>query len=216
MFQGHDLGLSGGRTSAENSNALQSERVFMGFWIILIGVVLSVALLFAAYRLQSRLALGGVVVVVIATIVGVILDEMIVTEKEKIRSAIYALAEVVGRNDVEGAVGMVSPTATQCIDDIRSEMPQYAFQYCLVRRIEPFEIQEVGGQQEATVEFRVLVDVRAPQIGYGGRVLRVVELNLRKEGEQWLFYDYDHWGPPEFEAFTGKAPTRDELYPGSE
>ena len=188
----------------------------MGIWIILIGVVLSVSLLVVAYRLQSRAALGGVVAVVIATVVGVILDEMIVTEKEKVRSAIYALAERVGANDVEGAVSMVSPSATQCIDDIRSEMPQYEFQYCLVRRIEPFEIQDKGGQLEATVEFRVLVDVRAQQIGYGGRVLRVVELNLRKEGDRWLFYDYDHWGPPEFEAFTGKSPTRDELYPGSE
>jgi hypothetical protein len=188
----------------------------MGFWIILIGVVLSVALLFTAYRLQSRAALGGVVAVIVATLIGVILDEMIVTEKEKVRAAIYSLADAVGRNDVEGAVAWVSPTATMCIDDIRSEMPQYEFQYCLVRRIEPFEVVERGGQMEATVEFRVLVDVRAPQIGYGGRVLRVVELNLRKEGEQWLFYDYDHWGPPEFEAFTGKAPTRDELYPGGE
>ena len=168
-----------GSTVGKDWYAQHPENGIMGIWIILIGVVLSVALLVVAYRLQSRAALGGVVAVVIATVVGVILDEMIVTEKEKVRSAI-CLRRSRG-NDVEGAVSMVSPSA-QCIDDIRGEMPQYEFQYCLVRRIEPFEIQDKGGQLEAKVEFRVLVDVRAQQIGYGGRVLRVVELNLLRRG----------------------------------
>ena len=185
----------------------------MGFWIILIGIVLAAALLGVAYQFQSRAALGGMVVTILGTIVGVWVDGLIVTEKEQVRAAIYGLADAVGRNDIKATLEMVSPSATRCLEDIESEMPQYQFEYCLVRRIEPFEIVEKQGRLEATVEFRVLVDVRAAQIGYGGRVLRVVELNLRKENEQWRFYDYDHWGPPEFEAFTAKSPSRDELYP---
>ena len=185
----------------------------MGFWVVIIGLALAAILLWIAYTLQSRAALIGAGVVVLLAMVIVVIDYRIVTDKEQVRASILRLASAVSNNDVDGVLAEVSPTADRCIADVRGEMPNYQFEFCSVRSFEPFEIDYDSSQPLATVEFRVLANVRVPSLSYGGNAPRVVELQYRKEADgRWYIYDYDHWSPPELERFTGPGVRREDLY----
>lgn len=174
----------------------------MGFWIAIIGVVLCGALVWSAFHFQRRSLLLGAGLVLLLTGGLIALDQWIVTDEEAIVEAMQRVASAVSSNDLEASIACVSPEATECRESVRSEMPGYDFQYCVIRSIEPIEIDYGAEKPTAVVEFRVLADVRAPQYNYGGRVLRVVQLTYKQEASgEWLIHDYAHWEPPELQQF---------------
>ena len=90
---------------------------------VLLGIAfLTVAVLFYL-QTRSRIAFASVVLVALLTILGVVAERMIVTEKEEVEEVIYGLAAAGEANDINGVLAYLSPKATHIRRLVQQYMP---------------------------------------------------------------------------------------------
>ncbi len=183
----------------------------MSFWILFAGLLLlaGVGLLF--WQLPDRRLVLLALLIVLATIGGIAIDQMIVTDTEAVRDVVRRLARGVARNDVAACLEEVSDKAEQCRQSISSEMPTYEFRTCHIIAFSEVEFRE-SDPRSASIIFRVLVDVTAPSYQFAGMVTRDVTLYFRKEDDdRWRIVGYRHRSPSN-QPWTGDG----EIGPGPE
>jgi hypothetical protein len=170
-------------------------------YIVLIALVLGVLLGVAwtsSGRKELLYALGALVLL---TVVMLIAERLVVTDREAIRAKLAEIAGDVEANDVERVTAHIAKGNPSLVQEAQNEMPHYDFTECRVTKIHKIDVDASAEPRSAVVEFNVRVDGKFGQGGLEirGPGLRWIQLHMvREEDGQWRVQDYDHAPPQQF------------------
>jgi hypothetical protein len=169
--------------------------------IILIGVVLGVFVggaWTATGRKELLYALGAVVTLTVAWL---LVERMVVTDREAVRATLAEIARDVQANNMQRVLGHIAKGNPSLVQRAQTEMPNYKFTECRVTKVHKTDIDSASEPRSALVEFNVAVTGTFSQGGFegSGRYLRWVQLQLvREEDGKWRVQNYDHAPPQQF------------------
>jgi hypothetical protein len=170
-------------------------------YIVVIGIVLGVivgALWTASGRQEWLYALGAVVAF---TLVWLLVERLVVTDREAIRATLLEIARDVQSNDVERVVKHVAKANPELVARAQGEMPNYKFSECRITKVHLTDIDASTEPRSAVVEFNVVATgtFRQGSIEITDTVPRWVKLQfVREEDGQWRVQNYDHAPPQQF------------------
>ena len=169
--------------------------------IILIGVVLGVFVggaWTATGRKELLYALGAVVALTVAWLV---VERMVVTDREAVHAKLREIARDVQANNMQKVLGHIAKGSPSLVQRAQAEMPNYKFTECRVTKIHKTDIDSASEPRSALVEFNVVVTGSFSEGGFeaSGRYPRWVQLQLIREADgQWRVQNYDHAPPQQF------------------
>jgi hypothetical protein len=170
-------------------------------YIVVIGIVVGILVggaWYASGRKEFLYALGAVVVFTVAALV---VERLVVTDAESIRSTLNEIARDVQSNDHQRLVAHISNANPSLVQRAEAEMPNYKFTECRVTKIHDTDVDASSEPRSAKVQFNVLVSGTFRQGGMeaSGTHGRWVELHMVKEQDgRWRVQDYDHRPPQQF------------------
>ncbi|MFM7844634.1 MAG: hypothetical protein ACKOBW_10645 [Planctomycetota bacterium] len=166
--------------------------------LMLVGTLLLAGLLAGWYQLRDSRLLLGVIAVLVVMGGWLVVDRLVVTERERIERVIDDVAEAVLRGDAERAVSHFHRSRQDMRDLAISELK--LFQVTAIEIKRPIKIELVGADErqatKATARFNIVVT--------GGdlaglikdrRVPRYLEVEFFKEGDRWWVDRYEHHDP---------------------
>jgi hypothetical protein len=168
----------------------------------LIIVVLGVALILglgaawsASGRKELLYAIGAVLVLLIA---GLVIERLVVTDREAIRGTLQEIASDVQSNDRRALGQHIHSTAPELRKRLDAEMPNYHFTECRVTRIHLIDVDANAEPRSAMAEFNVIATgtFRQSGIEVTDTVPRWVRLHMLRETDgRWTVVDYEHDSP---------------------
>jgi hypothetical protein len=170
-------------------------------YIVLIGIVLGVivaGLWTASGRQELLYALGSVVAF---TLVWLLVERLVVTDREAIGATLVELARDVQSNDIQRVTQHIAKANPSLSTRAQTEMPNYQFTECRVTKVHLTDIDASAEPRSAVVEFDVIADGTFRQAGFevSQKVPRWVRLHMvREEDGQWRVQDYRHAPPQQF------------------
>ena len=121
------------------------------------------------------------------------------TDREEIRELIFATADAVRINDVEGVVRVIADEWPDTISQARAELPRYVFDDARVTGVRKIDVVEGTFPPEADVDINVVVVVSDKRGQFTSlRVPRRLQFRLQKletydgDGRRWFVVDYNH------------------------
>ncbi len=168
-------------------------------YIVVTGIVLGVivgGLWTASGRKEMLYALGGVVAL---TVIWLIVERLVVTDREAIRATLGQIARDVQDNDLNRLMGHIAKGNPSLAQKARAEMPNYKFTECRVTKVHETDVDAGSEPRSAIVEFNVLASgtFRQGSLEVSDTVPRWVRLQMvREEDGRWRVQDYEH-GPPQ-------------------
>jgi hypothetical protein len=177
----------------------------------LIIVVLGVALIFglgvawsASGRKELLYAVGVALALLIAALV---IERIVVTDREAIRATLQQIASDVKSNNRGAVKSHVHSSAPELKAKADAEMPNYQFTDCRITKIHQIDVDDRVEPRSAVVTFNVIASGSFKQGGLevsDANVPRWVELHmLREKDGRWGVAEYDH-APPQQMMFTEK------------
>jgi hypothetical protein len=167
-------------------------------YIVLIAIVLGVLCGVAwtsTGRKELLYALGAVVAL---TVIMLIVERVVVTDREAIQQKLAEIARDVEANDLTRVVVHIAKGNPSIVQKVQNEMPGYDFTECRVTKIHNTDVDTSAQPRSAIVEFNVRFDGKFGQGGFEvrGPGVRWIQLQMvREEDGQWRVLDYKH-GPP--------------------
>ena len=152
---------------------------------LILGII-AVAILAIAFFNTGRavflLALGGAVLL---TVAGVFIERAIVTEREEVESALYAMADAMEANDCNAALALLSPSNVHT-----RQRAQWAFSRFEVKKanISNLEIvvNKLTSPPSAKATFKGFIQVHDKKGDFSGSQLINFTIDYRKENGRWL------------------------------
>jgi hypothetical protein len=170
-------------------------------YIVLIAIVLGV-LVGGAWTISGRneplYALGAVVGL---AVVMLIVERMVVTDREAIRGTLNEIARDAQNNDLQKIVGHIAKSSPSLVQRAQNEMPHYHFTECRVTKVHKVDVDSTSEPRSAIVEFNVVAAGSFQQLGIeaSGTYPRWVRLQMvREQDGQWRVQDYRHEAPQQF------------------
>ncbi len=169
-----------------------AENAFLPF---ITGLLFTGILGAFAFMLQSR-SLAIVASIICVLSFGLIFAERyIITDKEKVVSRLYAVANAVEFNRHEEVLTYMKANSL-AYKSAKVEMPRYDFRRCSITGIKSVQVNENTIPKTATMTFVVFVDVNAPSFGHDGFGRREVTVSLeQQDDESWQIIGYSHRDP---------------------
>ena len=166
--------------------------------IVLIGILILGSLITFGVILSKREMILGGIGVGILTVLFILLELAIVTNREQVHSQVLEMARCVRKNDVEGLLEFTvdnnnNPHGLYARNRIKNEMPDYFFKACRLNNIR-VDIQDDG---IAEVKFLAFVTVDATKrYNHSGMARGEVMLKFQKQpDESWKVIYFNHWEP---------------------
>ena len=162
----------------------------------LLGGGLMTAILIGGWIQTARLwPLYASVGVIAVTVLLVLLEHHVETDREKIASTLQDLIQVVEHNDLDGLLEHIHPEAIDIQQKARREFPNYHFSAISVRP--NLEVTTRGGSPTtARATFNVVADGSIVDLGMGdATVRRYVELDFKQHAGSWKVVNYAHFEP---------------------
>ncbi|HWB10576.1 MAG TPA: hypothetical protein VG826_15205 [Pirellulales bacterium] len=126
---------------------------------------------------------------------GVLVERLVVTDREQVETALDGVCRALMANDVEGVVSYIDPEAAVIRSHVRSLLPRAhvtdARLYDLDIRVNP---RTSPPSAQANFTGRVKGNFQGEGGGSEGLVLRKFTVDLRQEGEKWLITGYEDHG----------------------
>ena len=154
-------------------------------WIIGIGVVVVIGLVFAFLKTGAK-PLVPTIGAVLALLVGLlVLERMVVTDEEELVETLNNLAIAVERGDLEAVLQHVHPSAERVIQDARRYHQQYKFHAVAITNMRKIIVND---QNPPTAEMHFIVRADVTISATSARHSRVsgVILHLSKISDHWL------------------------------
>lgn len=170
-------------------------------YIVLIALVLGVLCGVAwtsSGRKELLYALGAVVAL---AIVMLIVERVVVTDREAIRAKLVEIARDVQANDHQRVLSHIAKGNPSLVQKAQNELPNYDFTECRVTKIHKTDVDASAEPRSAIVKFNVRFDGKFGQGGFQGRGpgVRWIQLHMvREEDGQWRVQNYDHAPPHNF------------------
>lgn len=167
--------------------------------IVVVSVILALGCVAAWSRTGRRewlFVLAGIVVLMVA---GLIVDRLIVTDREAIEATLAQIARDVQSNNLRAVSRHIYfGAASELKQRVESEMPNYHFEECRITRIHKVEIDAGTDPRSAVVEFNVVASGTFKQAGMEltDTVRRWIRLQMVREKDgRWAVQDYKHASP---------------------
>ena len=145
------------------------------------------------------MALGAIVVF---TIVGLVIEQAILTDREAIEATLTEIARDVESNNIRALVRHIATGATEVQQAAEAEMPKYRFEECRVTKVHNIDIDATQEPRSAIVEFNVIATGSFSEGGFeltGQQVYRWVQLHMVREKDgRWKVQSYKHDDPQHF------------------
>ena len=139
----------------------------------------------ARRNLPSLFALAGAVVVTLAL---VLIERVVVTDREQIEAAVVELMLAIERNDLSEVVGSIDPTATEIRSDAETLMPQVRVKDTSVSALR-VEV-DASAEPTAVAKFRGKIDGLHKRSGQRAVYFEEVHLFWVKREDRWFVVDY--------------------------
>jgi hypothetical protein len=168
-------------------------------YIALFGLLLAVVAggIWTTTGRKAWLLVVGFVIVVTAGLL--VVERLVVTDREAIRQTLADLARDVKSNTVSQVVAHIDPASTEVINEAQREMPNYQFTDCRITKVHEIKVDAGAQPRTAVVEFNVVASGTFRQGSMelaDSSVPRWVRLNLvRDDSGAWKVTDYTHDAP---------------------
>lgn len=170
--------------------------------VVILGVVLGLGAGLAWTSTGRKEWLFGLAAIALLTIGGLILEQVIVTDREAIEATLTEIARDVESNNIRALVGHIATGATEVQQEAEREMPNYRFEECRVTKVHNIDIDSTQEPHSAIVEFNVVATGSFSEGGFeltGQQVYRWVQLHMVREKDgRWKVQSYKHDDPQHF------------------
>ena len=170
--------------------------------VVIGGVILGLVAGIAWSSSGRKEWLIGLGLVVVLTIVGLIVEQLVVTDREAIETTLAQIARDVESNNLRAVLSHVSSNNPDLQHKAEAEMPDYRFDECRVTKVHDIDVDASQEPRSAVVEFNVIASGSFSEGGVeltGQQVLRWVQLHMVREKDgQWRVQDYKHDDPQTF------------------
>ncbi len=121
----------------------------------------------------------------------VLIDALVVTDRERVENVVYQAAAAAERNDIDGVAALVSPSVTQIKADLRHWIGQLEIESVSIGGLD-VSVDRTKQPPTATARFWY--------VGQGkwrhgetvhDRVAGKLKVDFRQEGNRWLVTDYE-------------------------
>ncbi len=154
--------------------------------IVGVGAALIVVLSIVLARTGEKLVAWTMLGVLLMTAALVAVERAVVTDTEAIAAALDGIAAALERNDVEGVLGYVSPSATTLRSRAKREMQEFTLREARVLSGLTVDIDPPGAESaKAHFNGRFQGQDRRGTVPYNVIVLHF-DVTLHKEGGRWL------------------------------
>ncbi|BBO35082.1 hypothetical protein [Lacipirellula parvula] len=154
------------------------------------GLAITLTLVFFMTRRTSD-SLGAFAAAVAATIGLLAIEWFVQTDREQVAAAVHGIYAAIDRNDVDGVLAYVSPTATDIRSDVQTLMPMVKVESAGSGRNVEVTLNESASPMTATSTSRAFLNGTHVQSGHPvPYVNQRVDLEWMKLGDQWLLTGY--------------------------
>lgn len=142
---------------------------------------------------MQRLALQIAGVSLATTVVLVLTNLNVVTDRERIEVMLYQVAEAIQNNDHAKVYQAIHPSATNTVLQAKVELPKWSFTEARVTGISSISVDRGSKPATAIAQFnvRVVVTLRGDKLD----IPRFVKIYLEELNSQWLVKNYEHHEP---------------------
>lgn len=151
------------------------------------------------YHSRHRGVLAAIIGVLFLASACLLVEQLVVTEREQVEQTLREGAAAVKRNDLAAVLALIAPEATAMRSSVQTILPTLDVTDAGVGGDLKIEIQHAGPQPTATAAFtgRITINSRTsgerlPHETY----FRHFTVQLRKEGDRWLMTGYEANDPP--------------------
>ena len=165
--------------------------------LLVVGMVIALGCVSGWVKTGYRRLLAGVGIGIAIAILGILLDQLIETDREKLEIVIQSVAADVRAGRVEEAVSHLSPNAGDLRDRARGELRNYKVTGIAIKRPILIEFEPSNGRPtRASAEFNIVVTGGdAGGLIENQQVPRYLIVRFERDGETWLVDDYEHHDP---------------------
>jgi low affinity Fe/Cu permease len=177
--------------------------------VVLIGIALLIALgggWSATGRKELLYAMGVTLLLIVA---GLIVEKVVVTDREAIRAKLIEIARDLQHNDRSAVVAHVHSSRPELKQKAEAELPKYHFSECRITGIHLIEVNSKAEPRSSIVEFNLMarLSVKDGMIELAdASIPRWVKLQMAVEKDgTWKVQEYEHAEPQQM-LFDRSAP----------
>jgi hypothetical protein len=153
---------------------------------------ITLAVLFV-YLMKTGRGMVLVAMAAVAAFMGlaVLVDAIVVTDRERVEDVVYQAAAAAERNDLDAVAAFVSPSAPQIKIDIRRWIGQLIIESVSIGSLD-VEVDRTAGSPTATAKFWYIGQGKSRRGDtVHDRVPGKLKVDFRKEAEHWLVTAYE-------------------------
>lgn len=158
---------------------------------ILLGLGVLSVLVVAYLQTRRRDVFVAIVAVVMLTILAVVAERVLVTEKEKIEATIYGIAAAAEANDMRAVLAHLAPGASRIRRLVTRYMPDGEVERARVLGSLKITIDETESPPTARAHFNGFVRGRWGSDQISGAQRADVETLLERSGDTWLIIEME-------------------------
>ncbi len=145
-------------------------------------------------QLKVVLAMAAVLALVLT---GLTIEQLVITDYERIQSTLEATAQAVQANDVEGVLEHIDPQATGMRQQVAGILRQARVRDAHIKDLQ-VHFRRLTSTPSAEAEFigNVKGSFRSASDSGEGVVIRRFRVDLRRRDDRWLLTGYEDLGPP--------------------
>lgn len=157
-----------------------------------IGILLTIALIGLAFSSGEMLMLKIGLAVAALTALLVIVEVLIVTDKEQIENSLHDMADAMHNNDIDHALSYLK--TPELVARARAKMPgNPTCHLCRITGINEIEVAKDG--QSATADFVAFAKASNDRVPNPTAVQAHVKLFFEKQSESWKVVDFEASNP---------------------
>jgi hypothetical protein len=166
--------------------------------ILICGAVVLLVLLVLLLKTGRGAILTAMLAVAVVMGLAVLIDRLVVTDREKIANVIYAGAAAAQRNDLEAVIDLISPDAAGVRAEARRWIGQGGHARLDEVNITAMEVtlNRATNPPTGTARFRVFArgQVIDREGTFGGPYTEILTVHFRREGDRWMVTGYEREG----------------------
>lgn len=169
--------------------------------MLLIGAVLLTFSGVMYYTTRSVGSFVAMVIVVVLTLCGLVMEQIVYTEREQVEVALTGITDAAEENDLSRVLTFLSPTATRTRSMAEKLMPELEIEKANVMSEIEITLDDEKQPTHATAKFRGFFHAKHKSGIAGGRPFPVT-VELVRGDHRWLIEDFH--SDDDFEAQAAK------------
>ena len=163
--------------------------------LIVSGVLIEALLAVALYNTGRGAIITAMIGVLAVVGLGVIIERIVVTDREQVADTLADVASAVQANDVERVLSYIDPASTGMRATVRTALGSARISEVRIYDL-VVDVNQRSNPPTAQAEFtgRVKGHYRGEAASGEGMLLRKFTVSLRRQGDRWVMTDYEDRG----------------------